>query len=107
MIVYNLTHRRALLVRFEGVQKAEGLSNMLASIKGKGVGVMATNLMIDEELLVAALQIGGYRTKRETVNAALAEFVRKRRAEEILELFGTIDYEPGYDYKAARRRKEP
>ena len=33
---------------------------------------MATNLAINEELLHTALRLGGYRSKKDTVNAALA-----------------------------------
>jgi hypothetical protein len=35
---------------------------------------MPTNLTIDDKLLDEALSIGGYKTKRETVNEALREF---------------------------------
>ncbi|WP_428770294.1 type II toxin-antitoxin system VapB family antitoxin [Treponema sp. HNW] len=40
---------------------------------------MATNLAINVELLDAAFKIGGYRTKKETVNTALEEFIKRRR----------------------------
>lgn len=64
---------------------------------------MATNLHIDEALLTKAVKLGGGKSKRETVNAALAEFVRKREAEDLIALFGTIDYDPGYDHKEQRK----
>jgi Arc/MetJ family transcription regulator len=65
---------------------------------------MATNLALDDELLDEALRLGQLKTKRETVNAALAEFVQRRRAAELIGLFGQIDYDPDYDYKALRER---
>jgi hypothetical protein len=65
---------------------------------------MATNLAIDDSLLEEALRVGGYATKKDTVNAALREFVSRRKQREIIKLFGTIDYDPRYDYKRARRR---
>jgi Arc/MetJ family transcription regulator len=65
---------------------------------------MATNLGIDERLLREAQKLGKLKTKRETVNEALAEFVQRRKQLGILELFGTIDYDETYDYKAQRRR---
>lgn len=65
---------------------------------------MATNLAIDPELLEEARRVGGLRTKKDTVNLALKEFVGRRRQLEITELFGTMDPDPGYDYKAVRRR---
>ena len=52
---------------------------------------MATNLQIDPQLLDKALKIGGHRTKRETVNEALAEYVQRREQLKILDLFGTVD----------------
>ena len=66
---------------------------------------MATNLAIDEKLLEEALKIGGRRTKKETVNEALREYVRRRRQLEVVDLFGTVDYDPKFDYKKQRRRQ--
>lgn len=65
---------------------------------------MATNLAIDDSLLDEALQLGGLRTKKATVNEALKEYVERRRQRKILDLFGQVDYDPGYDAKAQRRR---
>ena len=65
---------------------------------------MATNLMIDIELLNEALEVGGHRTKRDTVNEALHEYITRRRVAEVISLFGTIDYDPDYDYKESRTR---
>ena len=65
---------------------------------------MATNLAIDDTLLEQARQIGGHKTKKATVNEALREYIQRRRQQEVLELFGTIDYDPEYDYKEQRRR---
>ena len=67
---------------------------------------MATNLSIDTELLETALQTGGLKTKRETVNLALKEFIQRRKSSDILTLFGTIEYDVDYDYKEARRREQ-
>jgi hypothetical protein len=64
---------------------------------------MATNLHIDQKLLAKAVKLGGGKTKRETVNAALAEFVRKREAEDVIALFGSIDFDPAYNYKEHRK----
>ncbi len=66
---------------------------------------MATNLAIDDEILVMAQSIAGIKTKKDTVNLALREFVQRRKQEEILSLFGTIEYEEDYDYKDMRNRK--
>jgi Arc/MetJ family transcription regulator len=66
---------------------------------------MATNLSIDEKLLSEALRVGGRKTKRETVNDALREFVQRRQRVALTKLFGTIEYDPDYDYKKERRSR--
>lgn len=66
---------------------------------------MATNLAIDDELLEEALRVGGHRTKKATVTEALEEYIRRRKQAQILDLFGTIDYDPEYDYKRQRSRE--
>jgi len=66
---------------------------------------MPSNLAIDDKLLEEALKVGGHRTKKETVNEALREYISRRNQARIVELFGTIDYDRDYDYKKQRRRK--
>ena len=65
---------------------------------------MATNLNIDLELLETALELGGLKTKRETVNQALREFIQRRQQQQIKQLFGAIHYDEAYDYKKSRNR---
>ena len=65
---------------------------------------MATNLALDDKLIREAVKIGKHRTKKEAVTAALNEYVKRRKRLRILDLFGQVDYDPKYDYKAARRR---
>ena len=66
---------------------------------------MATNLGIDEKLLAEAQKVGGEKTKKSTVNTALREYIQRRRQLKAIDLFGTIDFDPDYDYKRERRRK--
>ncbi|HMM56892.1 MAG: type II toxin-antitoxin system VapB family antitoxin [Xanthomonadales bacterium PRO7] len=66
---------------------------------------MATNLAIDEHLLEQALRAGGHRTKKATVNEALAEYIRRRQQLGVVALFGKVDIDPRYDYKKQRRVK--
>ena len=66
---------------------------------------MPTNLAIDDELLTEALRVSGRTTKRETVNEALREFIARRKRIQAVESFGTFDFNVGFDYKAARKRK--
>lgn len=67
---------------------------------------MPTNLALDDELIEEARRIGGHATKKDAVNAALDEYIRRRKQLEILNLFGTVDYAEGYDFKANRRRDQ-
>jgi len=66
---------------------------------------VATNLAIDNELLDEALKISGLKTKKDTVNTALKEFIQKRKQLEILDIFSSVDYDNDYDYKELRNRK--
>ena len=65
---------------------------------------MATNLAIDPELLQTALEAGGEKTKKATVTRALNEFIARRKQKRIAELFGTLQWNAEYDYKAERSR---
>jgi Arc/MetJ family transcription regulator len=68
---------------------------------------MPTNLNIDDKLIAKAQELGGHKTKRDTVNEALREYVLRRERMKIFELAGTIDFDPNYDYKSARDRSAP
>lgn len=65
---------------------------------------MPTNLDIDQELLQKALEIGGLRTKKDTVNLALKELINRHNQVKILNLFGKMNPDPDYDYKKGRSR---
>jgi hypothetical protein len=64
---------------------------------------MPTNLAIDDRLIDEARRIGNHATKKEAVTAALDEYIRRRKQLEILDHFGTIDFDPTYDYKKMRK----
>jgi Arc/MetJ family transcription regulator len=66
---------------------------------------MPANLAIDDKLLEEALKIGGKRTKRDTVNDALREFIQRRKRLKALEALGTVAMDPAYDYKRLRSRR--
>jgi Arc/MetJ family transcription regulator len=65
---------------------------------------MATNLSIDPDLIDQALKLSGERTKKAAVTKALQEFVARRRQKRLLDLFGKLEWDPSYDYKAERKR---
>jgi Arc/MetJ family transcription regulator len=66
---------------------------------------MPTNLGIDDTLLDEAYKIGGFSSKKATVNEALKEFIQRRKQRRIVELFGKIDYYPDYNPKDGRRKR--
>ena len=66
---------------------------------------MLTNLALDDRMIEEARRIGRHKTKKEAVTAALEEYIKYRKRLRLLDLAGTIDYDPKYDYKAERRRR--
>lgn len=65
---------------------------------------MATNLAIDPDLLDRAVAVSGERTKTAAVKRALEEFIARRQQSKIVDLFGTLEWDPKCDYKTARSR---
>ncbi len=63
------------------------------------------NLDIDRELLEEALKVGRHKSKKDTVNEALKEYVMRRKRRDILSLFGKVEMEPSYDYRKERNAK--
>jgi hypothetical protein len=57
------------------------------------------------KLIEAAKKLGGHKTKKAAVTAALDEYVRRLKRQQAVEAFGTFDFDPSYDYKAERRAK--
>jgi len=66
---------------------------------------MPTNLALDDRLIEDAQRIGGHKTKKEAVTAALEEYVRRREQVAILGLAGKLEYHPDYSYKQLRRAR--
>lgn len=66
---------------------------------------MATNLEIDEKLLEEALSLCEHLTADRLIEAALREYIQRRKQLKVLELFGMIDYEEDYDYKQQRQTR--
>ncbi len=63
---------------------------------------MKIELDIDSELLKEALKMGGIKTNKETVRAALPELVQGRKERGIIDLFGSVEYDRTYNYKLWR-----
>jgi Arc/MetJ family transcription regulator len=62
------------------------------------------NLEIDDALLREAVRIGNQPTEKATINEALREYIDRRKRMKALDLFGTIDFDPRYEYKVNRKR---
>ncbi len=65
--------------------------------------VVATDLQLDDKLIQKAVKLGGHKTKRAAVSSALIEYIQNLERESILSMFGTVEYDPEYDYKKQRR----
>ncbi|MBN2037033.1 MAG: type II toxin-antitoxin system VapB family antitoxin [Chitinispirillaceae bacterium] len=65
---------------------------------------MATNLALDDNLIVEAKKIGNHRSKKDAVMVALKEYIAQKKRLKILDLFGRIDFNEGYNYKKARKK---
>lgn len=66
---------------------------------------MPTNLALDDRLIEEAQAIGGHKSKKAAVTTALQEYVQRHKQAEIIKLFGTIDFDPAWDYKIDRKRR--
>lgn len=65
---------------------------------------MATNLQLDDRLIKDAVALGNHRTKKAAVTQALTDYIRHLRQKKILDLFGKVDFGPGYNHKRQRAR---
>jgi hypothetical protein len=66
---------------------------------------MPTNLAIDDRLIAQAQKLGRHKSKKDTVNAALDEYIRRRKQAALIPLFGSIEYDPTYNYKRERTKE--
>jgi Arc/MetJ family transcription regulator len=66
---------------------------------------MGDSIALDEKLIEEARKAGRHRTKQGAVTAALREYIKYRRQLAIIDQAGKIDFDPGYAYKAERRRQ--
>ena len=67
---------------------------------------MRTTLDVDEGLVEEARILSGARTKRETIETALREYIRRRKARRLLDLEGRIQLTYGVSDLIRRRKKD-
>jgi Arc/MetJ family transcription regulator len=60
-------------------------------------GEVRTNIEIDDALLTEAQELAGTRTKKATVEFALAELIRRRKAKSLLAYRGAVDLDIDLD----------
>lgn len=58
---------------------------------------------IDDKLIAKVQKLGGHKTKKDAVNEALAEYIHHRKQLELLDMFGTIDYDSEHPPKTERK----
>ena len=67
---------------------------------------MRTTLTINEKLLEEVKTLSGVKTKKEAVEMALEEFIKRRKAKKMIELEGKIDLSLTVDEFIGQRRKD-
>lgn len=65
---------------------------------------MATNLALNNDLIEEAVRLGNHKSKKEAVNKALEKYIEQIKQQKIKSLFGSIDYDPVYNYKKQRAK---
>jgi len=66
---------------------------------------MPTNLAIEDDLIIEAKKIGNHKTKKSAVTEALKEYIQRRKQNELKKIFGRVEIDKDYDYKASRKRR--
>lgn len=64
---------------------------------------MATNLALDDHLIIEAQKLGGHKTKKDAVNQALKQYIQFKKQLGVIKLFGKIEIDSRYDYKKQRK----
>ncbi|MBI4042364.1 MAG: type II toxin-antitoxin system VapB family antitoxin [Deltaproteobacteria bacterium] len=66
---------------------------------------MATNLAIDDHLLIEAQKIGQKPTKKAVVTEALEEYIARRKRLKAVKAFGSLEMDETYHYKKDRQKR--
>lgn len=67
--------------------------------------IMATNLALDDRLITDAVIVGHHSSKKAAVTAALKEYIQRHKQVEIIDFFGSVDYDKDYHYKRQRNKE--
>lgn len=66
---------------------------------------MRTNIDLNDRLMEQAFAITGLRTKKELVNFALAELVKRNVKKDLLDLAGEIEFMDGFSTDTVRQNR--
>ena len=66
---------------------------------------MKTNIDLDEQLVKQGFALTGLRTKKELVNFALAELVKRNTQKDLLELAGEIEFVDDFSTDMVRKNR--
>jgi predicted CopG family antitoxin len=64
---------------------------------------MLTTITIDDQLLEELKQFTQTKSLQEVLTEALTVYIQRQKQIQLIQLFGTIDYDVSYDYKEQRR----
>jgi len=67
---------------------------------------MGTTLVINEHLLEEVRTLSGSKTKKEAVEKAMKEFIRRRKSKKLLDLEGKVELACSVADLISRRRKD-
>ncbi|MBK7868644.1 MAG: type II toxin-antitoxin system VapB family antitoxin [Ignavibacteriales bacterium] len=65
---------------------------------------MKMQIEIDKEILDEAMKLGNT-IQKATIEAAIKEYIARKKRIEIKRTFGSIEYDPEYDYKQLRQAR--
>ena len=65
---------------------------------------MATNLALNDQLINEAKRLGQHKSKKAAVTMALKEYIARMKQMKMIGTFGSIEFDPDYNYKKARKR---
>lgn len=65
--------------------------------------MMATNLALDDHLIIEAQKLGGHKTKKDAVNQALKQYIQFKKQLRVIKFFGKIEFDSRYNYKKQRK----
>jgi len=91
--------------KLAGIHGDFAVDDVMCRMMCGGSHIMATNLSLDPDLIEMARKLSGERTKRAAVTKALEEFVARRRQKDLVKLFGKLNWDHSFDYKAERSRR--